>query len=107
VLHGERGKGGKPSRRGGANRELQEFVQRRQTRNARRIRWRSFDRDGDGRLTAEDIDQLCAALRTHPDRVLVSSASEAEPTTHPRTRDRIFLLHAACTSASACRGGSA
>ena len=67
----------------------------RRMRQARRIRWRRFDGDGDGVLTAEEVTQLCEALVARPDEVLVTSQDESEPKTHPRYRDRILLLHQA------------
>ena len=44
------------------NHELKEFVEKRQRRQARRIRWRRFDGDGGGVLTAEEVTRLCEAL---------------------------------------------
>jgi Zn-dependent protease with chaperone function len=88
------------------NAELKEFVSRRRRRDLQRIRWRRFDRDGDGVLTADEIARLCEALETRPDHVLVTSQDEYEPTTHPRCRNRILLLHHAghprAESADAC-----
>jgi hypothetical protein len=83
------------------NPELKEFVQRRRMRQPRRIRWRRFDGNGDGSLTGEEIARLCEVLEAHPDCVLVTSQAEFEPTTHPRYRDRILVLHNARCSAEA------
>jgi Zn-dependent protease with chaperone function len=77
------------------NPELKAFVQKRRSRDFRRIRWRRFDADNDGVLTAAEIGRLCQALQARPDHVLVTSNDEAEPTTHPPCRDRILLLHEA------------
>jgi Zn-dependent protease with chaperone function len=86
--------GGKAKRRQ-ENPELKALVEKRRSRDFRRIRWRRFDRDNDGVLTAAEIACLCNALRSRPDDVLVTSIEEAEPTTHPPCRDRILLLHEA------------
>jgi Zn-dependent protease with chaperone function len=67
------------------------LTERRQARQ-KRIRWRRFDRDGDGRLTEGEIAELCTALREHPDRALFLCDRERNPTTHPSVRDRIVLV---------------
>lgn len=41
----------------------------------RRVRWRRFDTDGDGRLNADELDRLCAFLHAHPDHLLCRSAT--------------------------------
>jgi len=77
------------------NAELKAFIDRRRTRPRRRIRWRRFDRDGAGVLTAAEVTQLCEALVAHPDHVLAASQDEFEPTTHPSCRERVLLVHQA------------
>jgi Zn-dependent protease with chaperone function len=83
---------GKKKRTRRVNRQLQAFIEARRRRLRRRIRWRQFDQDGDGSLTAGEIAELCRALRDHPDHALVRSRWEDEPTTHPPCRQRVFLL---------------
>jgi Zn-dependent protease with chaperone function len=82
------GKRGRP-----ANEELAAFVRQRRLGKPRRIRWRKFDRDGDGKLTIGEIAELCDALAHHPDHVLVTSESERRPTSHPPFRDRVLLIY--------------
>lgn len=73
------------------------FPAERRKARQQRIRWRSFDRDGDGRLTDREIAELCAVLREHPERALFLCESERNPTTHPSFRDRILLLFESVT----------
>ena len=86
------GSSGKAKRRK-ENPALKAFVEKRRLRDFRRIRWRRFDVDNDGVLTAAEIACLCQALQARPDHVLVTSGEEAEPTSHPPCRERILLLH--------------
>ena len=95
ILRSRQRPSGKKRKSRTENPELKAFVEKRRMRQARRIRWRRFDGDGDGVLTAEEVTQLCEALVAHPDEVLVTSQDESEPKTHPRYRDRILLLHQA------------
>lgn len=89
-----------PPKRRKINRELQEFIEQRQARTAGRIRWRRLDSDGDGRLSGEELTTLRDQLMARPQDVLVTSHSEAHPTSHPPLRDRILFLLAACPPAS-------
>jgi hypothetical protein len=83
-----------------ANEELAALVQRRRSRKQRRVRWRRFDHDGDGRLGVEEVSELCETLIQDTDHVLVTSEHEQEPTSHPPYRDRVLLIF----YASACHG---
>ncbi len=76
-----------------ANPDFAAFLRSHRRRPVRRIRWRSFDAKGDGRLSREEIDDLVAAVTRSPDALLFACESELEPTTHPRTRDRIVVVH--------------
>ena len=78
---------------GPANEILASFVRQRRLRKPRRIRWRKFDHDDDGKLSTKEISELCDVLACNPDHVLVTSESEQSPTSHPAFRDRVLLLH--------------
>jgi len=80
-------------REGPANEELAEVVRQRRSRKQRRVRWRRFDHDGDGRLSAEEIAKLCETLTHDTDHVLVTSENEQEPSSHPPFRDRVLLIY--------------
>jgi len=73
------------------NPELEDFARQRSSRR-RRIRWRLFDRNNDGRLDEVELSKLCQTLREHPDRTLFCSAEELNPTTHPSCRNRVLWL---------------
>lgn len=87
---------GKTPRRAGAgakvNAEFAEFLEQRRKHRKPRIRWRRFDRNGDGVLLGEEIDALCTEMQGQPNSVIVVSQDEAEPTSHPAFRDRILKL---------------
>jgi len=74
------------------NHELEQLVENRRAHLRRRIRWRRFDRNGDGRLQPGEIAELCRELRSHPDHVLVLSEHERQPAMHPPFRERVLLL---------------
>jgi len=78
------------------NAELKEFLVHRRQARSRRIRWRSFDGDGDGKLTASEIDRLCDAVRHYDSRALFLCETERSPTSHPTFRDRILMLCDQC-----------
>lgn len=76
-----------------ANEGLAAFVRQRRSRKQRRVRWRTFDHDGDGKLSIEEISKLCETLARHTDHALVTSQNEQEPSSHPPFRDRVLLLY--------------
>lgn len=92
VLRGNQSPAAKKRNRRRENAELKEFIDRRRTRPRRRIRWRRFDSDGDGVLSAEEVTRLCEALVARPDHVLTTSQDEFKPTTHPSCRERVLLV---------------
>lgn len=58
----------------------------------RRIRWRDFDIDADGRLSDAEIRELCQAIDDHPEYTLFRCEGERNPQTHPSFSARIRLL---------------
>ncbi len=71
---------------------LARLHRRRKRGRGPRIRWRRFDRDGDGRLDAAEIDALTHVLEAHPKRLLFVSETELSPSTHPSFRERVLFI---------------
>jgi Zn-dependent protease with chaperone function len=83
------------------NRELAAHLAARRALPRRRVRWRRFDSDGDGRLADAELNRLCAFLRAHPDLALFRAAAEAAPTSHPPVRERLLALWPAAETSAA------
>jgi Zn-dependent protease with chaperone function len=82
----------KPLGKNRDSKEFQQYIDERRSRMRRRIRWRTFDSDGDGTLSSEELLKLGSILRARPMLNLVVSEDEAHPTTHPSHRQRLLLL---------------
>lgn len=80
------------ARENNVNQELEALVKYRKGTGGSRIRWRDFDGDGDGCLGDSEIAELCAVLRSQPERTLFRCETERNPTSHPTSRARILVL---------------
>ncbi|MBI2265797.1 MAG: hypothetical protein HYU64_11570 [Armatimonadetes bacterium] len=74
------------------NEELRDLLENRRKGRRKRIKWRQFDSNGDGRLSESEVQCLCEALGNQPDRALFLSECEGNPKTHPGYRSRILFL---------------
>ncbi|RPI77010.1 MAG: hypothetical protein EHM45_10810 [Desulfobacteraceae bacterium] len=71
---------------------LNEFLTQRPSKQKKRIRWRRFDKNKNGRLDGVEIAELYDFLKQNPENPLFLSEQERNPTTHPSFRDRILML---------------
>ena len=75
------------------NKDLDAFLKARRARHKPRVRWRTFDADGDGVLNPSELSSLCQELESHPEHALVLTDGDPARTTHPSYRERILRVN--------------